>query len=294
MLRAILLLLLVQSSFSTFRRRARCSDESLLSNFQNSLNLKTITVITSNRSAPFISRIGNGVPFGLDYDLLNYIGYIYRVNFQFRYAAFQDFISIVQGDPSVISISSQTVTAERSKSVTFAQYFETGSGFIVRSSYSQTIDGLASLCGKTVAVQSTSIQAQDVQQQSQKCGTNPITIISVAAYSDLINLVVNGTAAVGVQDEALLITSARESGGQLKVVGTPYNVQPYGIVCNKASRGLCCSLVNAINYLIEEGVYGNLLERYSFSPKSNGVCPSRINLQGSVCRRSCVPRACKK
>ena len=287
---ALLFLLFVQSSSTIFYGRPGCTDTNLRLNLPRVVKSKTITIVTDTDSAPFVSRIGNGVPFGFDIDLMNYIGYIYRINFQYRYAAFKDFIPIVQSDPNTISISSQTVTTARIGLVDFAQYFTTGSSFIVRSIYSGIIKGLVDLCGKIVAVQTGSIQEQDVQQQNKQCSADPITILSVTTYTELINLVDNGTATVAVYDEALLVATAGESNNRLKVVGDQYNVQPYGILCNKQSKKLCCSLVNAINHLIQEGIYGQLLKRYSFSYKNNGICPSRINLQGSICQRKCRPR----
>ena len=287
---ALLCLLLVQSSSTAFRYRSGCTDRSLRLSLPAELKSKTITIVTDRETAPFISGIGNGVPFGFDVDLMNYIGYIYRINFQYRYAAFADFIPIVQNDSNTISIEAETVTEERSKLVTFAQFFKTGSGFLVRSSYSGTINQLTDLCGKTVAVQTGTIQEQDVQQQNKQCSANPITILSITTYTDLINVVDNGTATVAVSGQAGLLTIAVESNNRLKVIGDPYNVQPYGILCNKKSSTLCCALVNAINHLIQEGVYGQLLKRYSFSYKNNGICPSRINLNGSFCKRKCRPR----
>ena len=140
-----------------------------------------------------------------------------------------------------------------------------------------------------VVVQTGTIQEGDVQQQNSKCKANQITIISVITYTELVKIVDNGTATVAVYDEALLVTTALDSNDQLKVVGTPYAVQPYGIVCNKKSKVLCCSLVNAINYLIEEGIYEQMLTKYSFSYRNNGVCPSRINLSGFTCENKCRP-----
>jgi polar amino acid transport system substrate-binding protein len=286
---ALLFLLFSQSGSTSFYDGSGCTDVNLRLNLPCSVKSRTITVVTNTDSAPFVSRIGNGVPFGFDIDLMNYIGYIYRINFEYRYALFQDFIPEVQNKTNTISISSQTVTEERMKSVDFAQFFKTGSSFLVQSTYSRTISGLASLCGMIVVVQTGTIQERDVQKQNTQCGVNQITIISVITYTEVVRLIDNGTATVAVYDEALLVTTALQSNGQLKVVGDPYDVQPYGIVCNKKSKVLCCSLVNAINYLINEGIYKELLMKYSFSYRNNGICPSRINLIGVTCESKCQP-----
>ncbi|CAF2876536.1 unnamed protein product [Rotaria sp. Silwood2] len=282
---ALLVLLLVASVSSYFQ----CTDDSLLRDLPRRLRSATITVATSANAAPFVTRSSYGVPYGFDIDLMNLISYLYQIKFQYQYVPFASLITTVQSNVNTISISSQTITLERMKSVDFAQFFKTGTAFIVRSSYGQTITGLGSLCGKTVSVVSATTQYQDVTTQNTMCGANIINIKQFATLAIAINAVSTGAADVAVSDEAALIIAALESNNTLKVVGTPYNVQPYGILCNKMNPELCCALVNAINYLIEEGIYEQLLQRYSFTYANNGVCPSRINLVGSTCSRKCTP-----
>lgn len=290
MLLTILIFLLFQLGSSYFYDGSGCTDVALRFNIPCSVKSANITVFTETDMVPFVSRIGNGVPFGFDIELMNYISFIYRINFKYRFAQFQDLISQVQNERNVISISTHTITAARIQLVDFAQFFKTGTGFLVRSTYTGMINELSDLCGKTVGVQSSTIQERDVQQQNTKCpSNNRITIVSVITYPTLIEIVRNGTVDVSILDEALLVTSVLESNNQLKAIGKPYDVQPYGILCNKDNRALCCTLVNGINYLIQEGIYEKLLRKYSFTYANNGICPSRINLKGSTCEEKCTP-----
>jgi len=220
---------------------------------------------------------------------MNYIENIYKIRFTYQYQEFSQFISTVQNNENTISISTETDTLAREEFVNFAQFFKTGTGFIVQFSYDTSITGLSDLCGKKVAVLDSSIQENDVETQNQQCGDNTITIQSFPSTTEIINAVLDGSVDVGLNDEALLTSIASQSNNTLKVVGQPYDVQPYGILCNKQNEPLCCALVNAINYLIQQGTYEQLLNNYSFSYKNNGVCPSRINLNGSTCLSTCTP-----
>lgn len=221
---------------------------------------------------------------------MNYISDLYQFSFTYQYTDFAQFIPTVASEINTISISTQTDTLAREQLVNFAQFIRTGTAFLVLSSYSGVINSLTDLCGKKVGVISTSIQEDDVKQQNTKCdATKQIQIQSVPSFTDLLGIVQNGTVEVSLYDEAPLTYIVSQSNNQLKVVGQPYDIQPYGIVCNKNNPNLCCMLVNAINYLIKQGTYENLLKKYSFTYKNNGVCPSRVNLAGTTCSSTCTP-----
>ena len=238
---------------------------------------------------PFVSQTGTNSPTGFDIDLMNYISDLIGVKFTYQYKLFTELIPAVQSDTNAISISVQTDTVAREQLVNFAQFFQTGTGFFVRSDSTLNIQTLADLCGRTVVVLTGTIQVNDVQTQNTLCGTNAITIQTVGTGAEARTAVRNGVAQVGLEDDALVAYFTAQSNSELKAVGTPYNVAPYGIVCNKQNSALCCLLVNAINYLIQRGTYQSLFPKYSFTFSRNGICPSRLNLNGSTCAGACVP-----
>ena len=266
-----------------------CTSQYLYNSLPCSIRSQTITIVTDADSAPFLFRVGNSPPFGFDVDLMNYMSDIYGIEFNYTYDTFQNLIPTVQNNRNTISISTQTVTVARMQLVDFAQFFKTGTGFVVRSSYTETITGVRRLCGKRVVFQAGTIQETDVRDQNIKCGSNSITSVSVVSVSDIETKLKSNEADVGVFDEALLVSTVLESNGLLKAVGEPYDIQPYGIVCNKNERKLCCAMVNGINLLIRKGFYERLLKRYSFNYKNNGICPSKINLNETVCSSLCRP-----
>lgn len=285
----IFIVALLVSSAASDDVDAPCTDDRLLREFPSSLVSQPITIVTGTSVAPFVSTACTGVPCGFDIDLMNLISFLYRKKFDYQFIPFLSLIPTVANNVNTISISAITITIERMKSVNFVQFFSTGTGFIVRSTYEKPIDTLADLCNKTVAVMSGTIQEEAVQKQNILCNPNNITILSEATLSVIVNDILTCKADVGLSDEILLQTAVLNSNNQLKIVGSSFGNQPYGILCNQNNPDLCCALVNAINYLIQQGVYAQLLERYSFSYSSNGVCPSRINLEGSTCLKQCTP-----
>lgn len=267
----------------------KCTDEFLRHKFPNSLKGKNITIVTIDDYPPFVKRVGLGAPCGFDIDLMTLIGSIYRIQFNYQYVSVADLLPAVLNKTNTISITHQAITPDRIQVVNFVQFFNSGAIYIAKSNYSHPINQLSGLCGQKVGVIRHTVQEIGVQMAQAGCASNPITIISVQTFTELIKIVKNGTAHVGFQDEPVLEPVVLESNGKLKLVGDPFFITPRGILCNKNNEPLCCILTNAINYLIKEGIYEQLLHRYSFTFERYGICPSRLNLNGTTCRKACVP-----
>jgi len=220
---------------------------------------------------------------------MNNIATITGLSFTYQFQGLSQLITSVQNNTDTISISVEADTLAREQLVDFAEYARSASGFIVKSTYNQTINGLSDLCGKIVAVLSGSVQENNAMTQNAECGGNNITIQTWPTFTELVNAVQSGSADVGVSVEAVLLSFAIQSNGQLIIVGQAYNSQIAGILCNKENQALCCLLVNAINYLITQGTYEQLLNKYSLTYQGYGICPSTLNLNGTTCLSSCVP-----
>ena len=287
---ALLSILLLQSASFGVSTAASCTDEFLRNHLPRDLKSKTITIATIAQYPPFITRLGLGVPFGFDVDLMNLISFIYRIDFKYKYVNPEDLIPTVSNQTYTVSITNQAITDDRIELVSFAQFFKAGATFIAKSTYKKNIKNVTDLCGQKVVVITATIQEKVLQATQNSCAQKNITIISVTTFTEFIAIVMNGTASLGFQDEPVLVTAVRDSNGQLKIAGDIFYDTTRGILCNKDNQPLCCILVNAINYLIKEGFYKKLLETYSFSYKNNGICPSRINLNGTTCRSECVPQ----
>ena len=259
----VLVLSVVLSSSLSYKHGCEtgCSEKFLRTEYAPFLKANKITIVISSGLPPFVSQDGNGVPYGLDIDLINYIGFIYQIEFQYKYAAFSDLISTVQNNTNYISISSFFDTLARQEFVDFVDFFRSGSIFIVRSTYNQTINSLGDLCGKTVVIRAGTVQQKQVIAQNTTCGANEIQIVVVITIVDLIAAVQNGTGDVGLANQASLTTAVRASNNELKVVGTPYDIAPFGIACNKQNKLVSCAFASAVNYLIRIGIYEILLPR---------------------------------
>ena len=172
---------------------------------------------------------------------MNLIGFIYRIDFKYQYVNVEDLIPTVQNNTYTVSITNQAITEDRIGFVSFVQFFKAGVTFIAKRTYNNTINGLTDLCGQKVAAISATIQEAALQEIQKLCNKSTITIVSVLTFTELIEVVINGTADLGFQDEPVLLDAVLEFNEQLKLVGDPFFVTPRGIVCNKSqSRFMLC------------------------------------------------------
>jgi polar amino acid transport system substrate-binding protein len=132
-----------------------------------------------------------------------------------------------------------------------------------------------------VAAEKGTTQAEDVTAQNKKCkgAGKPAAALSVFPDQNGVNLALtSGRAEVAMADTPVAEYQVKQTGGQLKLVGSPisYGRAPYGIAVPKDS-GLAKPLLDAMKALIANGKYKAILTHWNLqsgaitSPTINGA-----------------------
>jgi polar amino acid transport system substrate-binding protein len=164
-------------------------------------------------------------------------------------------------------MSSFTDTKEREKTVDFVTYYSAGTSFYTKAQGGTSVNGLADLCGKKVAVEKGTTQADDAAAQGKKCSSAGKPGVSVSVFPDQngANLALSsGRAQVGMADSPVAEYQVKQSGGQFKVVGTPYGTAPYGIALPKGN-GMTKPTLDALKVLISNGKYKAILSKWGIT-----------------------------
>jgi polar amino acid transport system substrate-binding protein len=112
--------------------------------------------------------------------------------------------------------SSFTDEKSREKSVTFVDYFVAGEGFYENVSNHTVFNGLKSLCGHSVSVESGTTEQSDAQSEAKLCKVN----VESFADQNQANLAVSdGRADVGFADSQVAAYIVHLSGGLFKSTG---------------------------------------------------------------------------
>jgi polar amino acid transport system substrate-binding protein len=238
----------------------------------------TLTVAMDASYAPneFFEDDGKTIQ-GMDVDLAKALAASLGLKAKPVNAGFDGIIPGLQAGKYDLGMSSFTDTKEREKAVDFVTYLKAGTSFYVKAQGGPDIQGLDSLCGQKVAVEKGTVQQTDAEAQDKKCKSAGKTGVQVSVFPDQngANLALNsGRANVGMADSPVADYAVKQSGGQFKLVGTPYAEEPYGIAIPKDS-GMTKAVQAAIQGLMDDGTYEDVLKKWGV--ESGAIETAEIN-----------------
>jgi polar amino acid transport system substrate-binding protein len=239
---------------------------------------KGVVVVAMDASyAPdeFIAADGHTIV-GMDADLATAIGQILGLTVKLQNATFDTIIPGLLSAKFDVGASSFTDTKEREKQVDFVTYFSSGEGFYTLASNKTTFDGLNSLCGHTVAVESGTTEESDAQALVKMCqsANKPADNVLVFQDQNAANLAVSSSRAeVGFSDSQVAAYIVQQSHGQFKLTGTPFSTAPYGIALPK--NGMAKAVLAAVKDLMANGTYLTILTKWNI--QSGAITNPAIN-----------------
>ena len=223
-----------------------------------------IVVGTDATYAPneFLGDDGKTVK-GMDVDLFNAVAQKFGVEVDWVPANFDSIILGVDSGKYDVGVSSFTINPDRKKQVTMVSYFNAGTQWAAKTG--ATIDA-DNACGKKIAVQTSTVQADEIAARSKKCtdsGKAKITVDQYQAQSDATNAVVTGKDDAMLADSPVCAYAVKQTNGQLALLGDIYDSAPYGYVLPKDQADTTAVAVQgALKALIADGTYKTILAKW--------------------------------
>ena len=237
----------------------------------------TLSVATDASYPPMESiKEGTKEIIGADVDLANAIAQVMGLKADIQNATFDAILPGLASGKYDIGMSSFSDNKEREQTVDFVTYLEAGTSFFGKKGGPQP-DGLAGLCGLTVAVEKGTIQADDATAQSKKCvdaGKEKVNLLVFPDQNGANSAIISGRAQISMADAPVAAYQVTKSNGQLVLVGKPYGVVPYGIAIPKNS-GLADPILASVKNLIAGGQYAAILKKWGL--ESDGITDPVIN-----------------
>ena len=240
----------------------------------------TLTVATEAQYAPneFIAPDGHTI-IGMDADMVSALAQTMGLKVQLVNANFEAIIPGLASGRYDLGASSFTDTKEREKTVDFVDYFKAGISFYAKSTSNPGVEGVADLCGKTVAVEKGTVELEESEAQSKKCtkaGKKSVQVLSFPGQNAVNLAVSSGRAELGMADSPVVAYQIKQSNGGFKLIGKTYAFAPYGLAIPKSS-GMTQPIYEALKVLIENGKYKQILEKWGIqegaitAPAINGA-----------------------
>jgi polar amino acid transport system substrate-binding protein len=238
----------------------------------------TLIVASEAQYAPneFIASDGHTV-IGMDPDMVKAIAGVLGLKTQVVNSTFEAIIPGLAAGRYDVGASSFTDTKEREKTVDFVTYIKVGEAFLTKASGGPKINGLAELCGHTVAVEKGTTELEDAEKQNKTCKAEgkPIKLLIFPGQNEANLALASGRAEVDFADSPIIAYQVRQLG--VKVRSSPtFGVAPEGLALPK-NNGMAKPVLEALKQLIADGTYASILKRWELqeaaisNPTINGA-----------------------
>ena len=210
---------------------------------------------------------------GMDVDLGTAVAQKLGLQAEFQNSAFSGIIPGIQGGKYELGMSSFSVNPERVQTVDMVSYFTAGTSVAVKAGNPDNINA-DDLCGKSVGVQAGTVQVDDLAARNQKCtaeGKPAIQISELQAQTDVTLALTANRIVAFLADSPVVDYAIKTTDGGIEAIGTPYDTAPYGIVLNKGQTDFTQAVQGAVQSLMEDGTYLQILDKYGVA---NGAIPS--------------------
>lgn len=210
---------------------------------------------------------GTNTAIGADIDIANCIAEAWGVKAEVQNTPFDAIIPALTSKKADVIMSSMSVTEERRQQVDFVEYFEAGSGILVKAGNPAKIAGVADLCGLKVAIQVGTIQIDEAEEQEAKCDGKKIEKQTFEQNTDTITAVSTGRADAALMDFPVAGYGAQKVKGT-EVVGEQFNTGPYGIAVRKDDGEVRAALEAAVKAMMDKGQYDSILKYWGLEAGS--------------------------
>ena len=224
-----------------------------------------ITVGSDTTYAPseFIAADGSTIE-GFDVDLFNEVAQKLGLKAKFVTAPFDSIIAGVGSQKYEVGVSSFTINSDREAQVNMVSYFNAGTQWSTKKGNPAKVDP-DNACGKKIAVQTGTVQVDDLTKRNQDCtsaGKPGITVDQYQAQSDATAAIVSGKDDAGLADSPVMAYAVKQTNGQLELLGKVYDSAPYGYVLPKDQSDFGDAIASAVKALISDGSYQKILDKW--------------------------------
>jgi polar amino acid transport system substrate-binding protein len=227
---------------------------------------KTI-VFCSDTTYPPMESLQAGKAVGADIDIGTALAKLLGEQAQFKTTGFDVIIPALVAKKCDAIISAMTDTAARRKQVDFADYVTVGASLMVKKGNPSHITGLASLSGKSVAVEAATTEKATLDAENRifaKSGKAKITIKIYPADTSAAAALLAGRVDAYFADATPVLYYIKKAGGKFQTAGPQIQSAPEGIATRKGDP-LGGQFKTAIAKLYSNGTMKAILAKWGLS-----------------------------
>ena len=215
----------------------------------------------------------NGNPAGSDVEIATEIGRRLGLAAVFVDTVFDSVVAALDAHKCDIIVSAQRITAARKKQVDMITYFQAGQSFLVAKGNPQNIKTQQDLCGKTIAVETGTIElaylngtgdyeGQGLSAQCTKAGKARISPKIFEQAEDALVALQGGQADAYFADSPLAAYFVVLHPDALEFSGLTLGVVKEGISVGKDHPDLRAAVQRALSSMVNDGAYLEILQKW--------------------------------
>ncbi|MET8905845.1 ABC transporter substrate-binding protein [Streptomyces sp. NPDC004538] len=246
----------------------------------------TLEIVDSSGSAAPLTFFAtdNKTVIGVEPDIASLVADVLGLELRTNAVSWENIFVGLDSAKYDAGFSNITVTEERKEKYDFATYREDNLGFEAQKDSGLKVTGPEDVAGRTVAVSSGTNQEKllvEWSNENEKAGRKPVDIKYYQNDSDTYLALQSGRIDLYLGPNPTAAYHAATTG-RTEVVGTysgaGTTLQGLIAATTKKDSGLAKPLADALNHVIENGTYAQVLERWGLSDEA--VTKSEINPPG--------------
>lgn len=207
----------------------------------------------------------NNQPAGFDVEFMTALAEAADLEVNFADTRFENLIIGVSSLQFDVIASTLYVTAERAKQIDYIPYMKSGISIAVLDGSGLSFQALEDLCGQIAGSIRGSAWLERLEEISQnECANDQIDIREFPTAPEVTQALLSGGITAQIEDSAVLADAAREVDGRIMITTTE-QLYPViiGLGLKEGNDALKASLTSAMDVLVENGTYQELLDRYN-------------------------------
>ncbi|HXY81776.1 MAG TPA: ABC transporter substrate-binding protein [Gaiellaceae bacterium] len=227
---------------------------------------KTI-VFCSDTTYPPMESLQGGKAVGADVDIAGAVAKVLGAQAQIKSTGFDVIIPALLDKKCDAIISAMTDTPARAKQVDFTDYVTVGAFLMVKKGNPSHVSTLASLSGKSVAVEAATTEKAGLDAENKvlsKSGKSQITIKIYPADTSAAAALLAGKVDAYFADATPVLFYIKKTGGKFEVAGNQVEAAPEGIATRKGDP-LGAQIKTAIAKLYANGTMKTILAKWGIS-----------------------------
>jgi polar amino acid transport system substrate-binding protein len=221
---------------------------------------------------------------GMDVDLGKAIGKVLGVEVEFVNASFDGILAGIQAGRYELGMSSFTDTKEREQTVDFVTYFEAGTSTMVRKCNPKNIKTTEDLCGKKVGAENGTTQLDQLNDETvegsvvkacKEAGKDAPVAQGFPKQTDVNAALAANRIDAYMADSPVVDYAVKKTGNAFEKAGEDTDSAPYGIAVPKNAGTFSTALQGAVQKLIEDGTYKEILDNWGTS--GGAITEAKVN-----------------